>query len=340
MLLVTPVVLALQQVWADAEIHIWCSHPQFADFLRRFPSVKAVHPLPIFDFDTRTLLRRDVRRRLCVIRDEMRVVAPDMLVNLHIPALLDWWAVQWWLVGQVNASHALGFNPRFMDKESVYDVALNSSERDGIHYTTLYCRLLEKAGIPCGEHSQFPLTEAEREKAVALLAKSGDAIARPVCLHIGGRRLKMEGRMWPVERFAALAEQLIAAGFSPVLIGVQEECDMGAALCTSLHSSSVDECINLIGCTQMGEMAALIELADGFIGHDSGPFHIAVAVDTPSVAICGRADAEAEYLKYERDDVVVLTADSPDLIAVDEVFSAAAGVFKLYKNHASAELAE
>jgi len=323
MLLATPVIRALQHKWPDAEIHIYCSHPQFAGFLRRFPSVKAVHSLPIFDFDTRTLLQRDVRRRLGAIRDEMRAVASDVLVNLHIPALLDWWAVEWWLIRQLNVPFALGFNPRFMMRNSAYDVSLNACERDDIHYTTLYRQLLEKAAIACDERSEFPLTAAERDKATALLMKSGDALVNPVCLHIGGRRLQMENRMWPVECFAALAEKMITAGFSLVLIGVQDECAMGEALFGLLPASMRGACVNFIGHTTMGEMAALIEASGGFIGHDSGPFHIAAAVGTPCVAICGRPDAEPEYLNYERGDVRVLTADSPDLIAVDDVFAAA-----------------
>jgi len=74
-------------------------------------------------------------------------------------------------------------------------------------------------------------------------------------------------------------------------------------------------------------MAALISMSNGFIGHDSGPFHVAVAVNTPCVAICGRPDAESEYLNYNRETVVVLSASSPDLITVDAVFDSAMRVF-------------
>ncbi|MDX8391440.1 MAG: glycosyltransferase family 9 protein [Mariprofundaceae bacterium] len=319
MLLATPVIRALEEKWPDAEVYIYCSHPQFADFLKRFANVKSIVAFPVYGFDARTLLRGEVRQSLRSIGDDMRAVAPDMLINLHVPAMLDWWAVEWWLVKQLKIGITLGFNPRFIGHGSVFHASLNGAARDDTHYTSLYQKLLQKAGIAADEKTLFPLFDADKEKAGELLVAQGIAADRRcVCLHIGGRRLKVEDKMWPIERFAELARRLISAGLTPLLIGVQSERDMGEALC-----AVVPDCINLIGDTQMQEMAALIALADGFIGHDSGPFHIAVAVGTPCVAICGRPDAEPEYLKYDRASVHVFTAASPERISVDAVFAGA-----------------
>jgi len=141
-------------------------------------------------------------------------------------------------------------------------------------------------------------------------------------MHIGARRLKVEGKMWPLESFAGLAAKLAAEAYVPLLIGVASEGEMAEVLC-----GKVSACRNLTGRTSLGEMAALISLADGFIGHDSGPFHVAAAVATPCVAISGRPDAEPEYLDYRRNDVAVLTADVPEAIVVDVVFDAATRIF-------------
>jgi len=318
MLLATPVIRALGEKWPDAEVHVYCSHPHIAEFLRCFANVKSIDAFPVYDFDARTLLHADVRRRLRVIRDDMRALAPDMLINLHVPAMLDWWAVEWWLVRRVGADIALGFDPRFIQRGSVFDVSLNIAARDNTHYTSFYRQLLENAGIESDQRTVFPLSDADREKAKHLLDDHGISDKRCMCMHVGGNRLKLEGKMWPVERFAALARRLIDAGLIVVLIGVQAEQNMGEELC-----AVAPDCINLIGCTQMAQMAALIALADGFVGHDSGPFHIAASVATPCVAICGRPDAEPEYLKYGHDSVTVLTAPSPESISIDTVFTAA-----------------
>jgi len=321
MLLATPVIRALGEAWPEAEIHIWCSTPRFAAFLKRFANVKAIHAFPVYEFDNRTLLASNMRDRLYAVREEMRTVAPDVLINLHVPALLDWWAVEWWLVKQLSVPCSLGFNPRFLTRRSVFDVSLNASARDGIHYTALYRKLLDKAGISCDARTVFPLGDEQRAGAASLLAEHDPAARQRVCMHIGGNRLALEHRLWPVERFAELARQLIALGFAPVLIGVEGERAMGKALC-----DRVPDCINLIGQTGIEEMAALIAESDGFIGQDSGPSHVAAAVGTACVVICGRPDAEPEYLNYGRSDVAVLTANSPELIQVDTVLQRALGL--------------
>jgi len=318
MLLATPVIRALHNRWPQAKIYIWCSHPHAAEFLCRFPNVQGVHAIPIFDFDARTLLHKGVRRRLETILNEMREQTPDVLVNLHVPAMLDWWFVEWWLIRKMRIPFSLGFNPRFIRQRSVFDVSLNASVRDHTHYTVLYQRLLEQAGIECDKRTEFPMSDVERENAVKLLADCNISGNRQVCMHIGGNRLKMEGKLWPVERFVELAERMVGEGLVPVLVGVQQERDLGERLC-----ASVPACVNLIGCTQMGEMAALIGMVSGFIGHDSGPFHVAVAMGVPCVAICGRSDAEPEYLNYNLGPVSVIVAPTPELISVDAVLTAA-----------------
>jgi ADP-heptose:LPS heptosyltransferase len=317
MLLATPVIEALGRKYPEAEIHLWCSDPSVAGFLKRFPQVMTIHSFRVYDFDSRTLMRKRIRKQLRSICAEMSDYNADLLVNLHIPALLDWWAVEWWLVQQFDVAHKLGMDPHFIRGGSVYDISLNAKARDGVHYTHLYRQLLEKADIECGVETVFPILEEELASVRTLLDDTNFHSGQSwVCMHIGARRLKMENRMWPVSRFSALAAKLLDQGITPVLIGVESEHDMGDQLCDEVPGT-----VSLIGKTEIGEMAALIHQANGFIGHDSGPFHVAVAVGTSALAICGRPDSEPEYLNYQKRGVSVFTRDEPTLISVDEVFS-------------------
>src|SRR5205085_9133251 len=52
----------------------------------------------------------------------------------------------------------------------------------------------------------------------------------------------------------------------------------------------VTQPLSLVGKTSLGELAALISKLDLFISNDTGPAHIANAVDTPSVTIFGPVD--------------------------------------------------
>jgi len=322
MLLAAPVIEALHRAYPNAAIHLWCSHPGIAEFLGRMPSVASIHAFHVYDFDSRTLLRRDVRRDFGRLADAMAAEKPDMLINLHVPAMLDWWFAEWLMIRRLAVPFTLGFDPRFLQESSLFNVSVNASVRDGIHYTRLYSMLLQKAGIECAERTIFPIEKVDQTGAAELLNECKVAGRAFVCMHIGANRLKLEGKMWPIERFVELAGKLIGQGYAVLLTGVQGERDMAEKLCAAVTS-----CCNLAGRTSLGEMAALISLADGFIGHDSGPFHVAVAVGTPCVAICGRPDAEPEYLAYDRGDVAVLTGASPEQITVDAVFTRAMGLF-------------
>jgi len=318
MLLVTPVIEAVNHKYPNAQIDVWCSHPHFAKFLERFPQVQIKSAFSVDDFDARTLWEKKNRAALKDLLAEMSVQPYDLLMNLHVPALLDWWAVEWWLLNIIKPRYALGFNPDFLIDESIFDVSMPAKQRKKMHYTKLYQALLEKADINCGIATQFPIRQAETDSVKRLLEKAKvDASSRLICLHIGGRRLKVENKMWSIDAFAQVAAHKIVDGFVPVLIGVTSEAEMGDAL-----MKKVEGVVNLIGQTELGEMAALIAQADVFVGHDSGPFHIAVACGTAAVAICGRPDAEPEYLQYEQQHVAVLTADTPDDIDVNQVLEA------------------
>ena len=48
----------------------------------------------------------------------------------------------------------------------------------------------------------------------------------------------------------------------------------------------------MIGKTTVGQMAALIKLSHLFIGNDSGPLHMALSLDIPSIALFGPTSPE------------------------------------------------
>jgi len=317
-LLATLVLTALADKFPDADIHVWCSHPEFADFLMRLPQVQSVQSFPVYDFDTRTLEKKQVRYALntCVAAMERQKV--DVLVNLHRPKLLDWWMVEWQVMSYLKPAFSLGFQPDDI-QGSLLDVSLPESMVLTQHYTQSYQQLLQQADITCDRQTSFPMSEEEKYAANELLSVVAE---KPwFCLHMGGRRLALEDKLWSVASFLKLTQQLVQDGFTPVLLGVESEAEIGQNLC-----DEVPQILNLIGKTSMGEMAAVIAQAPLLIGHDSGPFHLAVAVQTPVVVICPRHDAEPEYLDYAVDNVHILRGDNPDAIDVTTVHKAAQGL--------------
>jgi lipopolysaccharide heptosyltransferase I len=90
---------------------------------------------------------------------------------------------------------------------------------------------------------------------------------------------------WRSEGFAEVATHYLAKGLGVTLIGSDSEravCEQVAALAPGA--------VNLAGETTLPELAALVRRATLCVSNDSGPMHLAVAVDRPTVAIFGPTD--------------------------------------------------
>lgn len=89
-------------------------------------------------------------------------------------------------------------------------------------------------------------------------------------------------RRWPVEDFAALAQNLAEDGLvSPILLGADAEKSLGARF-EKLFGGPV---LNLMGRTSLEELAAALAGLDLLITADTGAMHLAAAVGTPVLAL-------------------------------------------------------
>jgi heptosyltransferase-2 len=89
---------------------------------------------------------------------------------------------------------------------------------------------------------------------------------------------------WPADHFAELIDHLAhRPGAECVLVGAPAE----RALCERVAAKSRAGAIVAAGETGIGELIALLALADGFVGNDSGAMHLAAALGKPTVGIFG-----------------------------------------------------
>lgn len=94
-------------------------------------------------------------------------------------------------------------------------------------------------------------------------------------------------KRWPPEHFAALADALIRReGVKIVLTGGKDD----ASELTQVVAAMQERVSVLAGKTSLSQLAELIKRCRLFISNDTGPMHIAVAVQTPLVAIFGPTD--------------------------------------------------
>ena len=94
-------------------------------------------------------------------------------------------------------------------------------------------------------------------------------------------------KRWSIEKFADVANRLVAKHHAKIVV-VAGRADKKCG--DALAARVAGDCLNLTGKTSVGDLASVLRRARLFISNDSGPVHIACAVNTPVIAIFGRSD--------------------------------------------------
>jgi heptosyltransferase-2 len=93
-------------------------------------------------------------------------------------------------------------------------------------------------------------------------------------------------KQWPANHFAELAIERIKLGWQILLLGSEKDSD----ICNRINAATVNQCTNLSGKTELGQVIDLMSRASAIVSNDSGLMHIAAALDLPLVAIYGSSD--------------------------------------------------
>ena len=104
-----------------------------------------------------------------------------------------------------------------------------------------------------------------------------------ICIHPGTGKGWLN-KQWGSEKFAKLIQILTTCdNVKPIIIGTSDE----EALASEIAELSKAKPILATGKTNIKQLAALIKRCDFLICNNSGVMHIASAVGTPIIAICG-----------------------------------------------------
>lgn len=140
------------------------------------------------------------------------------------------------------------------------------------HEVVRWCRMLGAHGVPCDPHDLLlPRPDGHEQHAVR----------GAVVLHPGAAS---GARRWPVERFAAVARALAAAGERVLVTGSPAEADLAADLARRAGLPA-DAC--LAGRTDVLGLATVVADAACVVAGDTGVAHVATAMGTPSVLLFG-----------------------------------------------------
>ncbi|WP_122562505.1 lipopolysaccharide heptosyltransferase II [Pseudomonas viridiflava] len=120
----------------------------------------------------------------------------------------------------------------------------------------------------------------------AALAKFGLTLDRPVLALCPGAEFG-ESKRWPAEHYAQVADARIREGWQVWLFGSQKDHPVGETIRENLIPGLREESVNLSGQTSLAEAIDLLSCADSVVSNDSGPMHVAAALNRPLVAVYG-----------------------------------------------------
>ncbi len=167
---------------------------------------------------------------------------------------------------------------------------------DSLHVIDSYLDIVSAAGaeVLTTNYGLKP-TDEDIRNVKQLLADNGIADNRYAVMVTGSSHgLKC----WPIEKFAALGERINAElGLSLVAVGTEGEKPVNDRL-QSLCGKTV---VNLTGRTNIAQLAALLKNAGVVVSNDTGPGHIAAALEAPLVIVFGPTNP-TRINPYHRED--------------------------------------
>jgi ADP-heptose:LPS heptosyltransferase len=163
-------------------------------------------------------------------------------------------------------------------------------------------RLLRSVGIGSPRLSladfSLHLSQAERHAATDVLARAG--ISDSFVAICAGTKVSLKD--WGQDRWLDFMDAFAAAsrGLPVVFIGSADEAERSSSLAQRWPWMTV----NLCGKLTPRLSAAVLERAQLFVGHDSGPMHLAAAVGTPIIAVFAAREMPGIWFPFGQEEGV------------------------------------
>ena len=288
LLLIDPLLAALEDRFPEAALELIVSDPAVVPpWMSASPRLTVTHLHARSDADRWTRPgQRDLRVDLEKLGERWRAAPPDVLllgdplegaVMTYLAAELTKRAPRAWRAGLVEGPD----EPAFIDR--IVRVP------GDVHEIT---RVLTLAGA-AGASSDFRLPRVPR-------TATGQSLPRhpgpDLAVHAGASRPQ---KLWPLDSFARLLEQVHArTGARIVLVGTRGEGQVAERIAADVPV------LDLTGATSVARLAEVLASVTAFVGNDSFPLHLAVAVGTPAVVLAG--PSATRWIGYPRRHATVV----------------------------------
>lgn len=284
LVMATPVLTDLRKKYPKATITAMCK-TSVCELLKEDDRIDELY---CFSKPSRIFTRRVEKRNIIEKLKEGKYDLGILLTNSFSSA---WWFWQ----GKVKS--IIGFNTNLRNAFLDYPVDF-PKDLEKEHQVITYKRVLSPLGIEISDTApSLCVSEESLQLAKELLAQRGYVENSPL---IGINPCAQYGpaKCWPKERFRKVIEKLLSdEKVFIICFGDNQSASLVKQVCQGLP----ERVMNLAGVTSLPELVALIKLCDVLLTNDSGPMHIADALNTPLVALFGSTNEEktGPYTKGE-----------------------------------------
>ncbi len=266
-----PVACALREAMPQATIG-WVVEGRNADLIDDHPAIDHIIRAPRGWLKSPSAVF-ELRRRL-------RALKFDVTVDLQC---LTKSAIAAWLSGAKRRIGKAGVHGRELSKWFHNELVAVEGE----HVIDHYLETLQPLGI-VSPRVRFDLPEREADCAMAeQLMRSHRMVPRRFAVLNPGAG--WNSKLWPADHYGEVARRLMADfGMSSLAVwGVPSEQSLAEAIVAASKGAA-----KLAPPTTVPELASLCRRAALFLGSDTGPMHLAVAVGTPTISLHGPSRAE------------------------------------------------
>lgn len=215
---------------------------------------------------------------------------PDVLVYIPGRRSLKEVAREWLFFKSCGIPRIIGAPFKASLRENRWEPKIQRFE----HEASRLARCLEPLGeARLEDHESWSLALNGTESANASSALNSLG-RRPVIICSVGTAVQVKD--WGPENWCELfcALPTVAPDYGLALIGAHDEF----ALSESVRQKWLGPSVNLCGRLRVREVAALMRLGKIYIGHDSGPMHLAAAAGLPCVAVFASRELPGVWFPY------------------------------------------
>ncbi len=278
----TPLLKALKDQYPHARL-TFVTMQSNREFVERLSGVDEILTL-----DDRNLFAMAVTTLQTIVRLVRR--RADLYFDLEVysafASLLALWAVTRNRAGFYR--HSLAF------KNGIYTHLVYFNTRMPVRQ--LYLQLGRVAGVPPGMSEKtgpIRIADPDRSSIAGILSQNpGWQLDRPyIVVNPNASDLLLE-RRWPGEYVIEVITGLVSLGHQVALIGAGSELPYVQSLFDRLSAKVQAKVANTAGRLSLGELLALLDRSACVLTNDSGPMHIAIALERPTVCLFGPANPE------------------------------------------------